>query len=436
MYGFLAGTAALKLLICAYACNPFRGSEEAVGWEWVTRLAEDYEVTALTAGFNQRDIERAGGRSQNLRYLYVPDRWWDYRPVAHWKWIEQSALKPIMNFAYVAWQERAFQVARLLASTERFDVVHQLTYVGYRFPGQLWRLGLPFVWGPIGGLENTPWPLLPTMGVRGATFYAGRNLINATQRRWLKSPRLALHSAGPGVIAATEGMAKALQLFYGMSSTVISEVVAPSGLVAEAPPSREAGHPLRLIWSGLHLPGKALNLLLRALARIPVHVEWRLDVLGDGPMRETWMRLATRLAVDDRCYWHGQVPRTQAIQVMGKAHLMVISSLKDLTSTVLVEGLALGLPVICPDHCGFSDAVTSACGIKIAPKSVETLIEGFAHAIIELAEDEPRRYRMGFAAMERANEYRWEKKRNRLSQIYEETVRWRDQMRRGSHQTP
>ncbi len=43
----------------------------------------------------------------------------------------------------------------------------------------------------------------------------------------------------------------------------------------------------------------------------------------------------------------------------------VITSLKDLTSTVLLEALAQGVPVICPDHCGFADVVTGECGLKI-----------------------------------------------------------------------
>ncbi len=421
------GKAIVKLLVCAYACNPFRGSEEAVGWEWVTRLARDHDVTVLTAGFNQREIEEQRDASPRIRYCYVPARWWDYQPVGCWKKIEQSALKPLMNFAYVAWQKRALRVAREILSTERFDVVHQLTYVGYRFPGRLWTLGLPFVWGPIGGLENTPWPLLPAMGVRGATFYAGRNLVNAAQRRWLRSPRRALEAAGPGVIAATGGTARVLQDFYGRSSTVISEVVAPTGMDTVQLPRRETGQPLQLVWSGLHLPGKALNLLLRALTRLPAGTEWRLDVLGDGPLREGWIRLARRLAIDDKCQWYGQVSRAHALQVMGNAHVLVISSLKDLTSTVLVEGLALGLPVVCPDHCGFSDAITDACGIKVPLKDVESLVAGLAAAITELAEDEPRRHQMGWAALERARDYRWENKKKRLDRVYQETIRWHEQ---------
>ena len=34
-----APTRPAHVLVAAYACNPFRGSEEAVGWDWVRSIA-------------------------------------------------------------------------------------------------------------------------------------------------------------------------------------------------------------------------------------------------------------------------------------------------------------------------------------------------------------------------------------------------------------
>ena len=419
----------LKLLICAYACNPAYGSEEAVGWQWIRCLAQDHDVTVVTAAFNRDEIEQAIGSSRHTRFIYVEPRWWDYRPIPIWKRIEASLFKPIMNLAYVLWQRRAARTAHVLMSNEDYDLIHQLTYVGYRFPGRIWKLGLPFVWGPIGGLENTPWNLLPALGFRGGIYYAGRNLINSVQRRFLKSPRQALRAAGPGVIAATSGISRGLRVVYGVESTVISEVIVPEGWIRSASRAREAGQPLRLVWSGLHLPGKALNLLLWALARIPSRVDWTLDILGDGPERMHWQSLAKRIGIAPRCCWHGKLTRPRALEVMSEAHLLVISSLKDLTSTVLLEGLALGLPVVCPDHCGFSDAVTDACGIKVPPTDLETLVSGFSRAIREIEANEPRRKQMSSAASERARDYTWDKRKGQLDRIYRSTIEWHSHRR-------
>jgi len=407
-----------NVLIAAYACNPKRGSEEAVGWNWVQTIARHHRATVLTAAFHERDIREVCDPEANPRFVFVPHRPWRYAPTPGWRRIENSIAKPIMNLAYAAWQRDAYRLARELVARQRFELVHQLTYVGFRFPGHLDKLGLPFVWGPVGGLENTAWGLLPAMGFGGAVYYAGRNLINSAQRRYLRSPRRAALAAGPGLIAATDGIARELMALYGADSTVISEVVAPLELSPAVAAERRAGEPLRVVWSGLFLPGKALNLLLRALALIPPEAPVEVDILGDGPMRPAWRELAKRLGVEGRCVWHGQLPRVEALAAMRAAHALAITSLKDLTSTVLLEGLALGLPVICPDHCGFSSVVTDACGFKVDAHSARRLAAGLAGGLVRMEKDEAGRRRMAAAALERARAFGADALSQKIEDVY------------------
>ena len=421
-----------NVLVAAYACNPRRGSEEAVGWNWVQTIARSCRVTVLTAAFHADDIRAACDPDANPRFVFVPHRPWHYAPTPRWRAIESSIAKPIMNLAYAAWQHDACKAACGLLGRERFDLAHQLTYVGFRFPGRLWTLGLPFVWGPIGGLENTPWRLLPAMGTGGALYYAGRNLINSIQRRSLASPRRAAAAAGPGLIAATDSIARELELLYGAPSMVISEVVSPLHLSPSAARPRAPGAPLRVVWSGQHLPGKALNILLQALASLPPETRVELQILGDGPSRQRWFELARKLGIQDRCIWHGLQPRDAAMAIMAESHVLAITSLKDLTSTVLLEGLALGLPVVCPDHCGFSGVVTEACGVKIAPTSVKSLISGFAEALAHLEASEPARLELGRGALNRALDFGPDTLRAKLEAVYDAVMAEVPRMNRGS----
>jgi glycosyltransferase involved in cell wall biosynthesis len=407
-----------NVLIAAYACNPKRGSEEAVGWNWAQTIARRHRATVLTAAYHERDIREACDPAANPRFVFVPHRPWHYAPTPAWRGIENSIAKPIMNLAYASWQREAYGVARALVARERFDLVHQLTYVGFRFPGHLYKLGLPFVWGPIGGLENTAWGLLPAMGPSGAVYYAGRNLINSAQRRFLLSPRRAAHAAGLGLIAATESIARELKTLYGADSTVISEVVAPLELSPLAPSERRVDEPLRVVWSGQHLPGKALNLLLQALALVPAGIRLEVHILGDGPMGPAWRALAKRLGVEGRCVWHGQLPRLQALETMRAAHVLAITSLKDLTSTVLLEGLALGLPVICPDHGGFSGVVTDACGVKVDARSARRLGAGLADGLTRLEKDEAARRRMAASALVRVRAFGADALSQKIEDVY------------------
>ena len=411
----------LKLLVSAYACNPYRGSEHGVGWGWVTMIARRHETWVLTAEFQRADIERElevrPELRRHLHFCYVPAKPWFYRPTNTWVFIENSPLKPIMNFVDSLWLREAYKLAKRLHEEVHFDLAHQLTWVGFRFPGHLWKLDLPFVWGPIGGLENTPWRLLPLLGVQGAAYYSIRNLINSAQKALLRNPKRAFRRASNGIIAATDGIKAEILRCYGEQSEVICETGPPAS-GASRYCTRSANESLRISWSGLHLPGKALTLLLHGLQRLPSEVDWRLDILGEGPCTFRWRAMAKRLGLDNRCTWHGWLPRADALHLIHRTHLFAITSLKDLTSTVLLEALSQGVPVLALDHCGFSTVINHRCGITVPAASADQIAEAFMDAIVRLWRDEPARQAMAAAALNRAQEFSWERKAEALEAIY------------------
>jgi len=407
----------LKVLVAAYACSPCRGSEAGVGWGWVNAISRRHDLWVLTGDCNRADIEAHRDAHPedcaNVAFRYVPRT----------RWLTLEKLwEPSYLWTYRRWQRDAFRLAERLHEQVGFDLTHQLTYVGFRIPGHLWKLDVPFVWGPIGGLENTPWRFLPTLGLRGGVYYAGRNVVNSLHRRCLVAPRRAFRKARGGIIAATEGIRKAIQEFYGEASEVVCEIGPPERRAA-AHSVRRDGEPLRICWSGQHLPGKALPLLLRAVAALPSGVAWELHILGDGWCMRPWRRLARRLGIDGKCSWYGWLPRDQAVAVMHDSHAFVITSLKDLTSTVLVEALSQGLPVIALDHCGFQTALTDGCAVKVPVLRPAQVVAGIRDALAGLAADEGLRRRLAAGALERSGAFAWEAKADAVDAIYERIVR-------------
>lgn len=329
-----------------------------------------------------------------------------------------------MNLAYQSWLNDAFKLATRLHRERRFDLVHLITYVGFRFPGKFYQLNIPFVWGPIGGLENTPWRFLPSLGLRGTIEFTGRNAINSLQKRFLPGPKKAFAKAAAcgGIIAATEGIRREIKQWYGHDSHVICEVGPPDRIATSIRP-RIAGEPLRVAWSGLHIARKGLPFLLQAVAQLPATCAIQLDILGQGPCTRGWKAMASKLGLEDRCTWHGWMPRDKATQLMHDSHLFAITSMQDLTSTVLVEALAAGLPIVCPDHCGFSDVVNEDCGIKVPLRTPRQLESDMAKAIAQLEGDEPFRQRLAAGSLRRVQDFSWEGKSRRLEAIYQEAVR-------------
>lgn len=409
------------MLVVAYACHPDYGSEEGVGWGWLVALAKHHDVSLITANFNRDAVNAAiqGDEStcNSVRVYSVPHKLWHYSRHPAWVRIENSFLKPMMNLAYQSWLKDAYKLAVELNAEVRFDIAHLITYVGFRFPGKFYRLDVPFVWGPIGGLENTPWRFLPALGAQGAIYYTFRNLINSIQKLTLPGPKRAMRAAKGGIIAATEGIRQQILRWYGQESEVICEI-GPPATRAIAPSVRERDKSLRLAWSGQHVANKALPLLLNSLAKLPASMKWELTVLGEGPCTSRWKSLAEHLKLQSRCCWTGRLPRDEAIRRLAEAHVFCITSLKDLTSTVLLEALAQGVPVICPDHCGFSNVIDGTCGIKIPLVRPRQFVDDYAAAIGQLADDETYRFRLAEGALERIHDFEWEKKAETVNRIY------------------
>jgi glycosyltransferase involved in cell wall biosynthesis len=407
----------LKVLVGAYACSPSRGSEPGVGWGWVEAISKYHDLWVLTGDQCRQDIEAELSRRPELqgrmRFYYIPR-------VRHLR--AEKIWPPSYLYTYKhQWQKAAFEAGKRLQGEVGFDLVHQLTYVGFRLPGMLWQLGLPFVWGPIGGLEQTTWALIPALGLRGALYLLARNLWNDWDRRFSRTPRLAFERADGAIIAATSGIQKEIRRFYGHESTVISEIGLPP-VTRETPVRRLSSEPLHLLWCGRHIPGKALPFLFSALQQLPPHFEWKLTIVGDGPSSAHWRRLAQAKGVSDRCEWLGQVARETVLRRMQTAHAFVVTSVYDLTSTVVVEALANGLPVVCPDHCGFKDAITPECGIKVPASSQRRLVRGLAHSIRQLFEED-RRWELARGALARSAAYHWEAKARAVDGIYRDRTR-------------
>ncbi|BAN68611.1 glycosyltransferase family 4 protein [endosymbiont of unidentified scaly snail isolate Monju] len=404
----------LKVLVSAYTCSPYRGSEFAVGWGFVQAMAKRHDLWVIVEEEKCRaDIERylnehpkalpnvrffflRKQRNRRLRRLWPPSYYWYYR----------------------RWHSQAFELAKKLHEEVCFDLAHQLTMVGFREPGYLWRMEIPFVWGPVGGMGRFPWRFLPEVGRYGALYYLGYNLYNLAQMRFMRRPRLAARRAGnEGLLPATSENREGAMCHWGVAGQVMPEVGLPRKPV-EVVNARAPDEPLRIIWTGLHIPRKALPLGLRALARLPRAIPWELHVLGKGPRTTAWKRLASRLGIQDRCRFHGWREREAVLSLMAQGHLLLITSLRDLTSTVTVEALALGLPIVCLDHCGFAEVVNEDCGIKVPVTSLREVVSGIARALETLADDEPYRRRLAEGALVRAHDYDWDAKARVLEAVY------------------
>ncbi len=404
-----------KVLISAFACDPRKGSEPGLGYNYVRRLAEHCELTVMTEEMQNRGpIEEACRNDPVLREVR-----WQYVP---WPSVAPDGRRNDgVNFLryyhfYRCWQREAYKLAKTLVAAGDFDLVHHLTMTGFREPGYLWKLPVPFVWGPVGGHVMMPWRFLTTLGPRGMCQCGVRNVLNAVQMQ--TSPRVSKAARKAEVIFASTSIDRiALERLHSRRAVLLGENGA-GPTRSNQPRTRKQGQPLRLGWSGLHIPRKALPILLEALALLPPEVAVEVNILGQGPETARWKTLARQLGVGGMCRFHGWLPRERALTLMGSLDALVITSLQDAGSAVLFEALALSLPVISHAACGFADALTDGCSLLVPLESPSTSARLFARAIARLF-DEPDLYqRLSAGAIARARELSWARRAAIILQNY------------------
>lgn len=150
---------------------------------------------------------------------------------------------------------------------------------------------------------------------------------------------------------------------------------------------------------------KGVDVLLRALAVAPTVVELR--IVGDGPDRAALEQLAGELDVRDRVAFIGHASRAQVLDEYRRANVVVVPSRigsggdRDGTPVVLMEAMALGLPVVASSLGGIADQVESGVnGWLVQPEDPDALASSIAHVLAQPEESE----QLARAAATRARE--------------------------------
>ncbi len=339
----------------------------------------------------------------------------------------EAALARVPGLYYLSynlWHRRAYRAAVRLHAEVGFDVVHQATRSGYREPGYLWRLDAPFIWGPLGGTQSYPWRFLGEAGLKGARREIFRNVFNTLQLHLSLRVRRAAQRAD-AVLAGNSTIRRDLEGAFGIKTTTLLDTGLP-GRARRGPRAATADRPLRLLWSGIVEPRKALTLLIKALARLPAEARYELRILGQGSQRRRCERLARELGVEPHCRWLGWVPLAQVTEQYDWADVFVFTSLQDTTGTVVCEALGAGLPVVCLDHQGVGDLVDDSCGVKISVTTPREVVAGLGAAISKLARDRDLCRQLGDGAVRRARRCEWSYLAERTVDVYREVLSARE----------
>jgi len=401
-----------RVLHLSYSCAPGWGSEPGVGWNRAVEMANHCDVWVVCNEEDCRawieDYLAKHPDNPHLKFIYIPHERVDKL---------LTRLPGCFYVAYNRWHRRAYREICRLHQEINFDLVHQITFCGYREPSYLWKLGVPFVWGPVGGTQNYPWRFVsPVCGLK-VLSEAFRSVLNTIQLRCSPRVKQAARSAS-AIFAANSTAASDIKSTTGVEVLKLLDIGLEPVNGPTTPVSRQAG-PLRILWSGVLETRKALELLIEAVALLPEDVDCQVQVLGEGPAQTRWQRLAARRGVASRFQWTGRLPRDEAVAQLNDADVFVFTSLRDTAGTVLLEAMASGTPIISIDHQGAADIVDEKIGFKVAPTNRRDVSQQMSVIIARLARNPDLLESFSLAAKQMAADFTWSHQAQRISEVYD-----------------
>lgn len=190
-------------------------------------------------------------------------------------------------------------------------------------------------------------------------------------------------------------------------------------------PAPEA--PVELLSIGRLVAFKGTATLLQALAGPALRVRnWRLHLVGDGPLRATLQAQAGEAGLGDKVLFHGALPRERIKPLMERSALYLGPAIRDAEGNTetqgvaLLEAMAAGLPVIASAVGGIPETLGETAVALVPPGDVEAL----AAAIVSHL-DQPTRWPAHSAAGRKRTlaDYQPELWLNRLDSLYQSLLR-------------
>lgn len=397
----------LRILLSAYACEPDRGSEPGVGWNWALALVRrGHEVWVLTRANNKTAIEKAVAKlstvdRQRLSFIYYDLPTW----AAFWKKGGRG-----VQLYYGLWQRNILQVAKAEHAAISFDLVHHLTFGVWRQPTQLYKLGIPVIFGPVGGGETAPQSLVRTLPFASRVWEIVRDManrvgtLNPGLRACLKETRW--------IVAKTSETAGWLKR-AGAISTTSFEI----GIDAMRLHPRQDQNPtasIKCLYAGRLIGLKGIHLAIAAVAKArAANSDISLTIVGQGPMRERLEELANQLGISCSIKFVAWLDQAALFEQYRQHDVLLFPSLHDSSGNVILEAFAHALPAVCLNLGGPGEMVDESTGIVVEPTGDP--VAGLAKGLQQLAADCERRQRLGSNAREKAIDTTWD---NVVAKLY------------------
>lgn len=394
----------MNYLISAYSVNPYKGSEDSIGWNWVLQYEKNYKegdrIILLTKKFNEKDT-RKGLEEFNIQHVElvivdVPD-------ALNWFREKHSAFH---HMYYILWQHWAWLWVK--HSGIRFDVIHHVTMNDYRIPSEMYKAeGAKVIWGPMGGAQVTPRPL--KVYEKNQLVASFREFVNKSCS-WNPFYKKALRSYYK-IYCINNETQKQISRIVGKDVPLMPELALRDEY--KNLPIRKGNNDIfKIVFVGRLIGKKGIAFLIDALSLMPTDMNWELLIFGDGDDRGLIEKQIADSDIGKNVKLMGNRPLNQIAEAYQQADVFVLPSLRETSGNVLLEAMAYAVPIVAFDtsFCRLLKEVD--CGVFVnTEQALEGIKEDYCKAIVTLGQDKELAKQMGLNGYKYVNsKLTWDEK--------------------------
>jgi len=390
-----------KVLLSAFACDPKKGSEEGNGWNWSVGLADKgFEVHCLTRKIGKPNIDQIS-KPYHLYFHYIK------LPLG--LEVLYSSSRFGMYLYYILWQLLAYNKARVLNKKINFSIAHHVTWGSVQLGSFLYKLNIPFVFGPAGGGQISPIAFKNYFG-KSWNVEEKRNKISAFLIKYNPACRNMLKEAITVWVSNkdTADLVKKIR-FTDVKQTL--DIALPLDFYPlNFQPKKQKQGTLKLLWVGRFMPRKGVMLLLDVMEKLKKHPGIVLTIVGDGEEREKILEAVKIKELDATVIFTGKVPYKEVKKFYASNDVFFFTSLRDSGGSQLVEAMAFGMPVVTINLHGQSVIINDETGFRCPCKDPAETIDSLSNSILKLYYDPDLLSKMSLAAHKYALQQTWNQK--------------------------
>jgi glycosyltransferase involved in cell wall biosynthesis len=391
------------ILVSAYACEPLKGSEQGVGWNWVLQMAKNNNLHVITRANNQVFIEEHLPKELENNIVF---HYYDTHNLI--KGLKNKAKG--LYFYYFFWQLGITSVVGDLNKEIHFDYSMHISMGSMWMPTFLHLFKIPFIWGPIGGGDNEPKSFSKVLPLKQRLLHYFRRFLNFTVPI---NPSILLKSyKAVAILCRTQNTAKLFPSNFQSKIKVILETGIESEIFNyQATKKGTEEKEIKLITTGRLMPSKNILILIKALKLIDDSKKVKLTIIGSGPEKNNILNETKSLSENHTVELIKEIPRKILLNKLQDSDIYLFPSLREGGSWALMEAMAVGLPVICLNWSGMQIITDTESAIQLPVTNPEQMVIDVSEAINKLITDSDLRNNMGNAGRERIkNFFNWDVK--------------------------